>query len=350
MNNSKIFCANSEEVKKKMSDLKTYLVDVPVRVNIWIREECQKKQFEVLKAARPSVMFLVSDGGRNEKEIEAIKKNRALFDTQIDWDCTVYKIYEEKNNGLFAMSKKGAEFVWSKVDRCIFLEDDQIVSVSYFKFCAELLEKYKDDTRIQGICSMNHCGVWENASSDYFFARSEASWGMAIWKRTNETRDYTFSFLKDPYNVKLIKRAARTDAVMKKALKSIAKPGKHVVGGEFFHIFEVYAQNRLFIIPKRNMMKNIGCTADSTHAAEYKLLPRATKRLFNMETYELEFPLKHQNYVVRDEEYEKKYAKITGMGHPILKFFRKLERFLLVLKQKGLKGIFEKFKKKKNKK
>ena len=85
-----------------MSEKKTFLVDVPVRVNIWIRPECQKRQFEVIKKARPSVLFLVSDGGRNEKEWEAIRKNRELIDGGIDWDCTVYRIYEDKNNGLYA--------------------------------------------------------------------------------------------------------------------------------------------------------------------------------------------------------------------------------------------------------
>lgn len=29
--------------------MKPYLVDVPVRVNIWIRPECQRKQFEIIK-------------------------------------------------------------------------------------------------------------------------------------------------------------------------------------------------------------------------------------------------------------------------------------------------------------
>ena len=87
-------------------DLKPFLVDVPVRVNIWIRPTCQIRQFEILKQARPSIMFLISDGGRNEKEWEAIHKNREIFDTQIDWECTIYKLYEEKNNGLYTMSRK----------------------------------------------------------------------------------------------------------------------------------------------------------------------------------------------------------------------------------------------------
>ena len=185
--------------------MKPYLVDVPVRVNIWIRPECQKKQFEVIKKARPSILFLVSDGGRNEKEWEAIRENRKLIDEGIDWECEVYRIYEEKNNGLYAMGKKGSELIWSKVDRCVFLEDDYVPSVSYFQFCAELLEKYKDDERIEAICGMNHCGKWERASSDYFFADEGSIWGMAGWKRAYEQRDPSFAYGKDEYIMNLLK-------------------------------------------------------------------------------------------------------------------------------------------------
>lgn len=321
-----------------MSELKPYLADVPVRVNIWIRPECQRKQFEVLKQARPSIMFLISDGGRNEKEWEAIYQNRAIFDNEIDWECTVYKLYEDKNNGLYTMGKKGSELIWSKVDRCIFLEDDQVVSVSYFKFCEELLEKYKDDTRIEAICAMNHCGVWEEASSDYFFTAGGAIWGLASWKRVHEQRDYSFSYANDSYTLNLIKQNA-DNPYAKKAIESVAKTGiqdGHVPGGEFFYTLSTYGQNQLFIVPRKNMMSNIGCTENSAHSTEYKLLPKAMKKIFNMKTHEIEFPLKHQEYVVRDKNYEKKQKRIMGVGHPMIQFFRRIESALLSIRY----GVF----------
>lgn len=99
---------------------KPWLVDVPVKVNIWVRPECQRKQFEVIKQARPSILFIQSDGGRNEQEWKIINEHRKMFDTEIDWDCTVYKLYEETNQGMYTMGRKLHDFVWSKVDRCIF--------------------------------------------------------------------------------------------------------------------------------------------------------------------------------------------------------------------------------------
>lgn len=332
-----------------------YLVDISVRVNVWIRPECQRKQFEVLKKARPSTLFLISDGGRNEKEWEAIRQNRSMFDNEIDWDCTVYKIYEEKNNGLYTMSRRGADLIWSKVDRCIFLEDDCIPSVSYFKFCAELLEKYKDDQRILCICSMNQAEVWDKTDNDYFFAERGPIIGQAMWKRTYEQRDFQLSYGKDEYTMNLLRKKLKKDPEYLKTVEGYAKNpryGGHMPGGEFYGRFAVYSQNQLYIIPKYNMMCNVGCTEDSEHASEYKLLPKKIKKIFNMNTYEYEFPLKHPKYIIADEDYRKYEEDVLCRNRPIGKILRKLEILFLFLRYRGISGVVNKIKRrliKKNK-
>ncbi len=329
--------------------MKPYLVDVPVRVNIWIRPECQKKQFEVLKQARPSILFLVSDGGRNEKEWETIRQNRKMIDEGIDWECEVYRIYADENIGLYAIGELYYKLIWSKVDRCIFLEDDHVPSVSYFRFCAELLEKYKDDERIEAICGMNHCGKWEQATSDYFFANEGSIWGMASWKRCYVQRDSSFTYGNDEYVMNLLKEHTKKEKIFWKRLKGYAEKGvyeNHPAGGEFYHRFEIYAQHRLYIIPKHNMISNIGCTEDSAHAAQYKLLPRGIKQVFNMKTYEMEFPMKHPRYVISDTEYEKKRARIMAVGHPMVELWRRVESAFLAVRYTGFKGAFMRLKKK----
>ena len=328
-----------------MSELKPYLVDVPVRVNIWIRPECQRKQFEVLKQARPSTMFLISDGGRNEKEWKAIYQNREIFDNEIDWECTVYKIYEDKNNGLYTMGRKGAELIWSKVDRCIFLEDDQLVSISYFRFCQELLEKYKDDERVVAITAMNYAGDWKECSSDYFFAERGSIWGTATWRRCAQARDPEHLYKNDPYTMKLLKERTKHVKYMYKTIEGYSKNAHymgHVAGGEFFNRFAVYSQNQLYIVPKKNMMNNIGCTENAAHSTEYKLLPRALKKLYNTPLHELEFPLKHPMYLIPDQSYRALEDKTLGRDRPIVQFFRRIESLLLSIRY-GV--IFKKLKK-----
>lgn len=323
--------------------MKPYLVDVPVRVNIWIRPECQRKQFEVIKQARPSILFLISDGGRNEKEWEAIYQNRKMIEDGIDWECKVYKLYEDKNNGLYGMGAKGSALVWSTVDRCILLEDDILPSVSYFQYCAELLEKYKDDERISVICGMNHTGVSEDVTSDYFFSKEGSIWGIARWRRT--VNPELFAYKEDPYVMKLLKQQTGYNKTFWKHIVGYSKDkyhDGHPAGAEFKYEFCSYGYNQLQIIPKRNMISNMGCDSSAAHATELKKMPRATRNLFNMKTYEMEFPMKHPKFVIADAEYEKKRNKILAYNMPLIAFFRRLETLLIIISQFDFKRIEKK--------
>ena len=332
-------------------NLKPYLVDVPVKVNVWIRPECQKKQFEVLRQARPSILFVQSDGGRDEKEWAAIRENRRLFDEQIDWVCTVYRLYEEENLGLYTMGTKVKNFIWDHVDRCVFLEDDHIPSVSFFRYCAELLEKYKDDLRIDRICGMNHLEKCEDVTSDYFFSRHGSIWGTATWKRCNEMRDEGFLYGKDPYTMRLLKDFTKENkAFLRGAVEYSKKPyyEGHVAGSEFFHGFATYGYYQLQIVPRVNLISNIGCDTDSAHADSLKYMPRGTRRMFNMKTHELEFPLKHPKYMIPDEVYEKKVNRIGAYNYPLVLWYRKIEHaWLLLINGKLTQRLAKKLKNKK---
>jgi hypothetical protein len=328
--------------------MKPYLVDVPVKMNIWIRPDCQRKQWNVIKQARPSILFVQSDGGRNEKEWEAIHKNRKMFDEELDWDCTVYRFYEDHNNGLYAIAAKVASSIWSKVDRCVFLEDDQIPAVSYFQFCADLLEKYKDDERIECICGVNCMETTPEVSSDYFFSRQGSIWGFASWKRVLQERT-NFIYYKDPYIMKLLKERTRHNKRVWTQLNAFASYGihdGHVPGSEFWIAFEMYSQNRLQIIPRINLISNVGCTDDSEHASSLKMLPKGIRSAFNMPVHEMEFPLKHPTYVIPDVEYEKKRNLIYAYNHPIINFKRRIERLFLYVRYCGLKKTYKEIKRK----
>ena len=327
------------EIKHIQSD-KPFLVDVPVKINIWIREKCQRKQFEVIEKAYPSILFVTSDGGRNEKEWEAILNNRKIYEEEIDWECTVYYQYMSENQGLYAMSRKRLALIWGVVDRCIFLEDDQIPSVSFFAYCAELLEKYKDDTRIETICGMNHLGICEDVKSDYFFSRQGSIWGTATWKRVYDDRG-DFSYGEDPYVMKLLKQRTKRNPAFMKKIETYAKSELcegHVAGGEFWIEFAMYAQNRLQIIPKYNMINNIGYDDCSEHAQGYKYFNSDLKKLFNMKTYEYEMPLKHPKYVIPDVEYEKRRNAMLNYNDKWASFKHRVEANYLKIKHDGLFG------------
>lgn len=316
--------------------MKPYLVDVPVKINIWIRPECQRRQFEVIRQARPSILFVQSDGGRNDEEWKAIRNNRQLIDDGIDWECKVYRLYEEQNNGLYTMGYKMRKLIWSNVDRCIFLEDDHIPSVSFFRYCAELLERYKNDQRIEMICGMNHEEISDDVNADYFFSRSGSIWGTATWKRVVNEFDH-YDYYKDKYVMDMVRHDSKYIAnLMAKYAQGELYEG-HMPGGEFYHAVGIYAQNRLLIVPRKNMICCMGATENSAHARTSRKLPKGIRKIFDMKTYELEFPMKHTLYVVRDIEYEKRVNRIMGRVWYI-KLYRIVSSAILVIKYDGIKA------------
>ena len=122
----------------------------------------------------------------------------------------------------------------------------------------------------------------------------------------------------------------------------------HVAGGEFFYALDAYVNNQLSIIPKYNMIRNVGATNNSAHADSIKLMPRGTRKLFELETYELDFPLKHAKFVFPDFSYEKAVDKLGAHNYPFIRFCRKIERFFLLCFHGKLFGrISKKLKKRK---
>lgn len=321
--------------------MKEALVDIPVKINIWIRSECQKKQFEVIREARPSILFVQSDGGRNDTEWEAIRRNRQMIDQGIDWECAVYRLYENENNGLYKMSKKTASLIWNTVDRCVFLEDDDIPSVSFFRFCKEMLDRYENDYRIQGVCGYNPLGVWRDASSDYFFSGETNSWGTAFWKRSRAlVFDYDMSFSEDDYVLKLMKE--HLGRYTFERAYECGKKGEidgHVPGSEFFFGIARATQNALFIMPKHNMISNYGCGDDSVHSSTYKVLSKKEQSLFYSKTYEIDEVIKHPKYVIRDITFEKEVRKIIAVGHPLIRIKRRVIKLFKTLRYQGVSGL-----------
>ena len=317
-----------------------YIVNVPVSITIWKRPNCQKRQWEIIKQVKPSVLFVFSDGGRNKEEWELINQNRKLIDEGIDWNCVVYKAYENHNNGLYTMIKKMFAFIWERVDRCIFLEDDQIPSESFFEYCSILLERYKNDERIECICGMNNVEKWESCDSDYFFSKQGSIWGLATWKRVAQNF-WDFSYYKSEYTMKLLKKATKKNKTIWKRLIAYGKGQYyegHIAGPEFWLEFDMYFKNTLQIIPKYNMINNIGFGDSSEHSRELRKLPKRIQKLYNMRTYEIDcLSLKHPNSIVNDCNYEKARNKTLYYNEPfIVSFFLKILR--------GIKYFFTDFK------
>lgn len=325
---------------------KEWLIDVPVAVNFFARPDTFKKVFDVICQARPRQLFLIADGPREdvESDIENCEKCRKIAEN-IDWECEVYRYYNEKNKGLFHTYFDSMTRVFQNVDRCIFLEDDLVVSLSFFRYCKDLLEKYENDYRIHFITGMNMMGVYDKPDGDYFFSGEGSIWGYALWRRTFESM--TLDFRKNPYVIEMTKEVAKQikPGYQKKIDSCVQNPEwqGHIPHVEFYKNFLRFSQNQICIVPTKNLVSNIGASSNAVHAADdIRKLPKVTQRLFNTKTYEYSFPLRDPEYVIRDLYYEKQVNYLLAWNNPLLKWVRRCEALLRHLRYGDTKRIVKK--------
>lgn len=328
--------------------MKPYKNDVAVLLIFFNRYEPLSKVFEQIKIARPRELFLYQDGPRknNVEDYDKIIKCRKIFD-EIDWECNVHTFYQKENFGCDPSEYIAQKWAFSHVEKCIVLEDDDVPSQSFFPFCKELLDKYENDTRINMICGMNTLGKCEEINESYFFSYTGSIWGWASWRRVIDQWDDSYSFLEDENLLRNLKQACKHKEDFNRNLK-VAK--RHKSNGKAYYEsingWNTMLNSTMNIIPKYNMITNIGLTADATHAvSSIQSYPKKVRQVFYRKRYEMTENLIHPKYVFEYVPYRIEVEKIFAKRNKIRLFFRRIEVIILSLKHKTYKDILKNRKK-----
>ena len=138
-------------------------IDIAVLILFFNRPKMLEKVFEQVRLARPSRLYLFQDGARAGRpdDIENVAKCREVV-SNIDWECEVHTNYQEKNLGCDPSEYVSQKWMFENEEMGIVLEDDDVPSQSFFPFCKELLERYKNDERVNMICGMNNLETYEH--------------------------------------------------------------------------------------------------------------------------------------------------------------------------------------------
>ena len=316
------------------------MVDVSVLILFFNRPESLEAEFEVIRKAQPTRLFLYQDGPRNERDLPKMEACRRIVE-KVDWPCEVHRNYQEKNSGCDPSNFNAQKWAFSITDKCIILEDDDIPSISFFSFCKEMLDKYENDQRITMIAGTNYDEVTPDMPYDYFFTTTFSITGWATWKRVVDQWDEHYTFLDDEFNMRQLEDYIKERKYQKDFIKfchyhrSIGKAYYETI----YHAF-IFFNSGLCIVPRVNMISNLGACGEGTHlSGSNDELPRAYRRIFEMGHHELEFPLRHPKYVIENVKYKDRMFRIQGWGHPWIKIGRSFEELWLNLRKGNFKKI-----------
>jgi len=277
----------------------------PVAFFIFNRPDTTERVFEAIRKAKPPKILVVADGPRADKPGEAEKcaAVRRIIE-QVDWECEVLKNYSEENLGCKKRVSSGLSWVFETVEEAIIMEDDCLPHPAFFRFCEELLERYRDDERVMAIGGTNVLGKWKNDIQSYHFSYHGSIWGWASWRRAWRYYDVDVKLWGEPEVKNRIRDLIMDEREYKKRAQLFDRVYKQQVDTwDYQWGFTRLIQSGLSILPAANLVSNIGFGhADATHT-------KIRGNLANLERYELEFPMKFHEYVCIDREFERALVK-----------------------------------------
>jgi hypothetical protein len=239
----------------------------PILLLIYRRPDTTRQVIESIRSIRPTRLYVAADGPKAEVEGEAEKCAEARrLATATDWDCELHTLFREGNLGCALGVSSAITWFFDHVEEGIILEDDCVPSRSFFAYSAELLDFYREETRVMHVSGANfQYGKWRGKAS-YYFSRYPGIWGWASWRRAWSNYDF-----------------------------SLAEPEirKHTWDAQWHA--SIGRAGGMAVTPNRNLVSNIGFGSGAHHTI-------TVERFSFLPAVELAFPLVHPPRIAIDRK------------------------------------------------
>lgn len=268
----------------------------PVCLIIFNRPDTTQQVFNVIRQVKPEKLLVIADGPRFNVKGEAEKcvATRSIIN-QVDWDCEILTQYSEINLGCRHRVSSGLTWVFNTVEEAIILEDDCLPDITFFRFCEELLERYRHDPKIMAISGNNFQFQHNYQQASYYFSRYNHIWGWATWRRAWKLYDLDMKLwpsIRDNNGLEKLLENSEMAAYWAKIFQS-AYEGFNT--WDYAWTFACWINGGLTILPNANLVSNIGFREDATHT-------QGESQLANLPTKSIGFPLQHPTVVMRNSQ------------------------------------------------
>lgn len=275
----------------------------PVLLLVFNRPDTTARVFEAIRAARPTRLYVAADGPRDNRpgELERCAEVRRIA-TAVDWPCEVKTLFRDRNLGSRQAVFEAVSWFFQCEPEGIILEDDTLPEPTFFNYCAELLEWYRNDDRVMAVCGGGYGDAECFQHSSYTFGRVFDPWGWASWRRAWQINDGSFHGL-DKFKRRLRLIGPTGFDCGAYWLRMFNKTENGLFDAwDFPWMFSIFRAGGLVAFPATNLISNLGFRVDATHT-----LPRANgekHHLAEMQNFPLALPISHPQHVRRNVDFE----------------------------------------------
>lgn len=248
-------------------ELSSYGANSPVLVLGFKRPDLLERVLRILETAGPRKIYVALDGPREHHtgdEKLCMETVRVVERSPI---TDFGRVRVSKGNlGCRHGPVTGISWFFDQESEGIILEDDCVPNDSFFRFCDQMLEEYRNNPKVGHISGTRFFAENGSADSPAFFSRFASVWGWATWK----DRWADFEQINVSGGLQIDKSA--TSAASK-------APGFHrfwwkrldgifnglIDAWDYLWQYSLWNSGRVAIIPPVNLVENQGFGAEATH-------------------------------------------------------------------------------------
>ena len=246
-------------------------MDKAVLLITWKRAREVTRLIASLRDVKPTRVYIASDGPANDAEsMRRVSQTRSIMEAEIDWPCEVFRLYSQVNMGCGRGVVKAIDWFFQHECEGLILEEDCIPDASFYRFCCQMLDRFRNEESIwsiSGSCFVDgtdgHC--------DYYFSQYTHIWGWATWRSAWQMYEADIkSWDNREVRKTVLNNISRRNSV-KRYWKRVFNGVRYLNEPDTWDYQWQYtlARNKgLTVIPRINLVDNIGFSDDATHTKE----------------------------------------------------------------------------------
>ena len=293
-----------------------YSVSNAVLLMAFRRPSETSKVISRLREVKPKKIYFAVDGPRADRPEEKllVQETQKLV-SHFDWDCTVETRFLDQNLGCGLGVSSAITWALDSEECVIILEDDVVPAVSFFRFCDELLELYKDDDKVFAVSGENHVpSALLPKSESYRFSSIPNIWGWAVWKRSWDFYELDISGWRKDLPTRELRKSlgGSSIATIWWTITFEITRIKKIDTWDHQVYYAIMKYKLKMAISNKNLTTNIGFGENSTHTTY------APSHLLNAE--EANFPLVHPAAEINKEA--DRWTQVNSQGARLTNLIR----------------------------
>jgi hypothetical protein len=288
------------------------VVNTAVMFLFFRRPDPTRRVFERIREAQPPRLYLIADGPRPDvaDDESLCEETRAVVD-RVDWPCEVVRDFSEPNLGAQRRIASAIHLTFEREEQAIILEDDCLPHPTFFRWCEEMLERYRDEEQVMHISGSQLLRRASHNGASYYFSRYVHVWGWATWRRAWRLYD---DDLNDWHGKTERQREAQlrrmyNEEEERRYWRYVWNNSDQIDAWDSLWSYAVQSRGRLAANPNANLITNIGFGQEATNATEdpFGIAGRPLEGM--------DFPLVHPPSVTRDRATDARVSELV-YRHP----------------------------------